>query len=123
MRTNFLPNSPRPKCSSSSSHRMCQSHSSLPFERLGPSERAAFLLHDVFDYDYAEVAKILDKPELARRQMIHRARARVRQPRLRFAVSAESRERVLGKFLTAAVTGDRNRVMALLAEDAECLPG
>jgi RNA polymerase sigma-70 factor, ECF subfamily len=88
-------------------------------ERLGPDERAGFLLHDVFDYDYPEVAQIVGKSEPACRQMIHRARVRMRESRPRFSVTAESRERVLGKFLAAVGTGDRKAVMALLAEDVE----
>jgi RNA polymerase sigma-70 factor, ECF subfamily len=88
-------------------------------ERLGPEERAAFLLHDVFDYDYPEVAEILGKAQPACRQMIHRARSGVRESRPRFSVTAESRERVLRKFLTAVGTGDRQAVMALLTEDVE----
>lgn len=88
-------------------------------ERLGPEERAAFLLHEVFDYDYAEVAHILGKAEPACRQMIHRARARVRESRPRFSVAPQSRERLLEKFINAASSGDRQAVMALLAEDAQ----
>ena len=85
-------------------------------ERLSPEERAAFLLHDVFDYDYPEVAQTLDKAEPACRQLIHRARARLREPRTRFRVSAESRERFLQKFLVAIGSGSHQAVMALLAE-------
>jgi RNA polymerase sigma-70 factor, ECF subfamily len=88
-------------------------------ERLGPEERAAFLLHDVFDYDYPEVAQTLDKSETACRQLIHRARARLREPRTRFRVSSESRERLLEKFLVAIGSGSRQAVMALLAEGVE----
>jgi RNA polymerase sigma-70 factor (ECF subfamily) len=88
-------------------------------ERLGPEERAAFLLHEVFDYDYPEVAQMLGKSEPACRQLVHRARGRVRESRPRFSVSAESRERILTKFLAAVGSGDRKAVMALLAEDAE----
>src|SRR5262249_18773521 len=88
-------------------------------ERLGPEERAAFLLHDVFDYDYSEVAKMIGKSEQTCRQIVHRARARVRESRPRFSATAETRERVLGKFLVAVKSGDRHAVMALLAEDAQ----
>jgi RNA polymerase sigma-70 factor, ECF subfamily len=88
-------------------------------ERLGPEEREAFLLHDVFDYDYSEVARMLGKLEPTCRQIIHRARVRVRESRPRFSVTAESRARVLVKFLAAVGTGDRKAVMALLAEDVE----
>lgn len=88
-------------------------------ERLGPAERAAFLLHDVFDYEYTEVATMIGKTESTCRQMIHRARVRVRESRPRFSVTRESCERLLRKFLTAVRTGNREAVMALLAEDAE----
>jgi RNA polymerase sigma-70 factor (ECF subfamily) len=88
-------------------------------ERLGPEERAAFLLHEVFDYDYPEVAQMVGKSEPACRQMIHRAGPRVRESRPRFAVTVESRDRLLEKFLAAAGSGDRKAVMALLAEEVE----
>ncbi len=90
-------------------------------ERLGPEERAAFLLHDVFDYDYPEVAQLLGKTEATCRQVIHRARVRVRDSSARFSVTAESLQRLLGKFIIAMRTGDRKDVMALLAEDVECV--
>lgn len=86
-------------------------------ERLGPEERAAFLLHEVFDYDYPEMAQVLGKSEPACRQVIHRARSRVRESRSRFSVSPESRERILRKFLAAIASGERKDVMALLAEE------
>ena len=92
-------------------------------ERLGPEERAAFLLHDVFDYDYPEVAQTLDKSETACRQLIHRARARLREPRTRFRISTESRERLLEKFLVAIGSGSRQAVMAMLAEGVEYVGG
>jgi RNA polymerase sigma-70 factor, ECF subfamily len=88
-------------------------------ERLGPEERAAFLLREVFDYDYSELAQILGKAEAACRQMIRRARARVRESPPRFTVTAESRERMLAKFRVAASSGDRQAVMALLTEEVE----
>jgi RNA polymerase sigma-70 factor (ECF subfamily) len=88
-------------------------------ERLGPEERAAFLLHDVFDYDYPEVARTLGKAEPTCRQMISRARARLRESRTRFTVSRESRERLLEKFLVAIGSGDRRAVMALLDEQVD----
>jgi RNA polymerase sigma-70 factor, ECF subfamily len=88
-------------------------------ERLGPEERAAFLLHDVFDYDYPEVAQTLGKGEPACRQLISRARARLRESRARFRVSTESRVRVLERFLVAVGSGSRQAIMALLAEEVE----
>lgn len=87
-------------------------------ETLSPQERAAFLLHDVFDEDYADVAAMLGKSEAACRQMVHRARERVTAKRRRFVVDDETRLRMLHKFIDAATTGDRDAVKALLAPDA-----
>jgi RNA polymerase sigma-70 factor (ECF subfamily) len=84
-------------------------------ERLGAEQRAAFLLYEVFDYDYPEVAEVLGKAEAACRQLIHRARVRLRESRARFTVSSESRARLLEKFLVAIGSGSRQAVMALLA--------
>jgi RNA polymerase sigma factor (sigma-70 family) len=91
-------------------------------ERLGSEERAAFLLREVFDYDYPEVAQVVDKSESACRQLIHRSRAHLRDPRARFAVTPECRERVLKKFIAAITTCDRKAVQALLAEEIEYAP-
>jgi RNA polymerase sigma-70 factor (ECF subfamily) len=88
-------------------------------ERLGPEKRAAFLLKEVFDYDYPEIAQMLGKAEPALRQMVHRAREEVRTGRPKFTVTEEARERLLEKFMAAATTGDRTAIMALLSEDAE----
>ncbi len=88
-------------------------------ERLGPEKRAAFLLREVFDYDYPEIAEMLGKAEPALRQMVHRARAEVREGRPRFKMDEEARERLLEKFMAAATTGSRPAIMALLSEDVE----
>jgi RNA polymerase sigma factor (sigma-70 family) len=88
-------------------------------ERLGPEERAAFLLHDVLDYDYHEMAKMLRKTESACRQMIHRARTRLRDSRPRSAHARKCCESTVKKFLAAIGSGDREAVVALLAEDVE----
>jgi RNA polymerase sigma-70 factor (ECF subfamily) len=88
-------------------------------ERLGPEERAAFLLHDVFDYDYQEVAQVLGRTQTSCRQLMHRARARLREPHPRFVVTPKSRERLLNRFLATIRTCDRQAVMALLAEEVE----
>ena len=90
-------------------------------ERLAPEKRAAFLLKDVFDYDYPEIADILSKSEPAVRQLVHRAREDLRAGRPRFSVTEQTRDRLLEKFMTAATTGDREAVMALLTDDAEYL--
>jgi RNA polymerase sigma-70 factor, ECF subfamily len=84
-------------------------------ECLGPAERAAFLLHDVFDYEYQEVAQVLCKSEQSCRQTVHRARERLREPRARFRVTRESRESALSRFLVAVGTGDRGAIVSLLA--------
>ncbi|HJV62727.1 MAG TPA: RNA polymerase sigma-70 factor [Albitalea sp.] len=88
-------------------------------ERLSPEERAAFLLRQVFDHDYAEVASLLGKSEAACRQMVHRAAERVQQARPRFDVSRDTHRRVLERFMQAARSGDRESIKALLADDVE----
>jgi RNA polymerase sigma-70 factor (ECF subfamily) len=88
-------------------------------ERLGPDERAAFLLHEIFDCDYDEVAQMVGKSEPACRQLIHRARPRVRESRPRFVLSAESRERMLKKFFAAVASGDRLDIKRLVEEQVE----
>jgi RNA polymerase sigma-70 factor (ECF subfamily) len=88
-------------------------------ERLGPEARAAFLLREVFDYDYPEVARMVGKSEPACRQLIHRSRTHLRDSRARFLITPECRERVLSKFLAALGTGNRQSVLALLAEKIE----
>ena len=86
-------------------------------ERLAPEERAAFLLRDVFDAGYAEIAQTLERSEAAVRQMVHRARERVRAGRPRFAPPPGARERLLARFLQALANDDRDGVLALLAPD------
>lgn len=87
-------------------------------ERLAPEERAALLLRDVFDAGYDEIARVLEKSESACRQMVHRARTRVRGERARFAVPVETTERLLDRFLAALHADDRDAMMALIADDA-----
>ncbi|HEV7990333.1 MAG TPA: RNA polymerase sigma-70 factor [Gemmatimonadaceae bacterium] len=87
-------------------------------ERLAPEERAAFLLREVFDADYAEIARVLERSEPACRQMVHRARERVRTERTRFTVAPETRERLVSRFLEAIRTEDRESLLALVAPDA-----
>lgn len=88
-------------------------------ERLGPEERAAFLLREVFDYDYARIAAMLGHGEANCRQMVHRARERVQAGRARFPEVAPERHRaLLERFLHASSSGDRDAIMALLHADA-----
>ena len=90
----------------------------LALERLSPLERAVFLLHDVFDQDYVQVAAALDRSEPAVRQLASRAREHVRHARPRFAVSQEEAQRLAGAFTVAAATADLSALSNLLAEDA-----
>lgn len=90
----------------------------MSLERLSPLERASFLLHDVFDLDFAEVARALDRNEAACRQLASRARQRVQQDRPRFPVSAEEGKRLALAFRQASLSGDTDALMAILAADA-----
>jgi RNA polymerase sigma-70 factor (ECF subfamily) len=85
-------------------------------ERLAPEERAAFLLHEVFDFDYPEISQTLGKNEAACRQIVHRARQRVREQKPRFAVSRDAHVGLLQKFIEAASSGRREQIMNLLAD-------
>lgn len=87
-------------------------------ERLAPEERAAFLLHEAFDCGYPEIAVALGKSEAACRQIVHRARARVRRDRPRFRVSEAARRRLLEKFRAAMDAADQTALIELFAEDA-----
>ena len=87
-------------------------------ERLAPDERAAFLLHDVFDVGYGEIASVLDKTEAACRQIVHRARGRVRGDHKRFDVTETAKARLLNKFTRALEARDEQALLALFAPDA-----
>jgi RNA polymerase sigma-70 factor (ECF subfamily) len=86
-------------------------------ESLSPVERSVFLLREVFDYDYAEIAQILSKSEANCRQMLRRAREQVAARRPRFDPSPEQRERLAEQFLKTTAEGDLQGLLALLAED------
>lgn len=88
-------------------------------ERLSPEERAAFLLRQVFDHGYDEIAALLGKSEAACRQMVHRASERVQKTRVRYDVPREAHRRVVEKFVLAAQSGQRDAIQALLAENVE----
>jgi RNA polymerase sigma-70 factor (ECF subfamily) len=90
----------------------------LALERLSPLERAVFLLHDVFEQDYGEVAQTLDRTEAAVRQLASRAREHVRQARPRFTVSEAEAQRLATAFMAAAANADVGALSAVLAEDA-----
>jgi RNA polymerase sigma-70 factor (ECF subfamily) len=88
-------------------------------ERLTPEARAAFLLRDVFDAGYDEVASAIGKSEAACRQLVSRARTQLRDERPRFVVSRESHLRMLQIFAQALERGDFAAINGMLAEDAE----
>lgn len=90
----------------------------LALERLSPLERAVFLLHDVFDTGYAEVARTLDRSEAAVRQLASRAREHVRDARPRFALDRERAAALMAAFAMAVKAADPAALRGLLAEDA-----
>jgi RNA polymerase sigma-70 factor (ECF subfamily) len=98
----------------------------LALDRLSPLERAAFLLHDVFDYSFSQVATALDRNEAACRQLASRARTRVREGRPKGVASARGAStpidpkhaELLSAFITASRSGDIESLTRLLASDA-----
>ena len=86
-------------------------------ERLTPAERAVFLLREVFDYEYSEIAGILDRSEAACRQLFSRAKDHIAAERPRFQASPEEHRRLLEQFTRAATNGDLDGLMTLLADD------
>ena len=88
-------------------------------ERLAPEERAAFLLHEVFDADYEDIARILDKSEVACRQIVSRAAKRVRADRPRVQVNAAVTRRLLNQLASAVQTNDQNALLEILAADSK----
>ncbi len=89
----------------------------LLLETLSPVERAVFLLHDVFDYGYGEVADIVGKTEDNTRQLAVRARRHVDEHKPRFEASRRERERLAGRFFDAVEDGDMDGLIDLLAAD------
>jgi RNA polymerase sigma-70 factor (ECF subfamily) len=92
----------------------------LLLERLTPAERAAFVLHEAFDYPYRQVAEVLEISEANARQLATRARAHLDRERAR-AVGADERSRLLAAFVAAAQNGDLEALEAVLAEDVVAL--
>jgi RNA polymerase sigma-70 factor (ECF subfamily) len=87
-------------------------------ERLAPQERAAFLLHEVFESSYDEIARILGRTEAACRQLVSRARKRVHENRPRLQVSEAARTALLDRFVQAIHAQDKTALLDLLAADA-----
>ncbi|MEV5409538.1 sigma-70 family RNA polymerase sigma factor [Thermopolyspora sp. NPDC052614] len=90
----------------------------LLMQRLSPHERAVYVLREAFSYDHAEIAGILDITESASQQHLHRARRRVTTGRRRDAVTDADARRIVEAFLDAAASGQTERLVALLTEDA-----
>jgi len=86
-------------------------------EHLTPVERAVFLLREVFEYEYSEIAAILNQSEANCRQILHRARQRVSAMRPRFKASALKQTDLLQRFLQATGSGDMDGLLALLSRD------
>jgi RNA polymerase sigma-70 factor (ECF subfamily) len=86
-------------------------------ESLTPVERAVFLLREVFDYDYAEISRIVGKTETNCRQIAHRTRQAVAARRPRFESSREQRETMTRLFVEACAGGDMSGLLSLLSED------
>jgi RNA polymerase sigma-70 factor, ECF subfamily len=86
-------------------------------ESLTPTERAVFLLREVFDYDYGEISHLVGKSEANCRQIARRARGYIAAQRPRFERSPEQEERLTESFLEACMDGDMEGLLGLLAED------
>lgn len=87
-------------------------------EQLQPVERAVFLLREVFDYDYADIATFVDRKEAACRQLFSRAKKHLAENEHHFTVPPEVQRKLLAGFIEAVRLGDQKALMDLLAEDA-----
>jgi RNA polymerase sigma-70 factor (ECF subfamily) len=87
-------------------------------ESLTPVERAVFLLREVFDYDYADIAKVVERSEDNCRQLYVRARRHIDEGRPRFEASREQRDELAQRFFAAAQQGDTGALIEMLAADA-----
>jgi RNA polymerase sigma-70 factor (ECF subfamily) len=87
-------------------------------ESLSPVERAVFVLHDVFDFGFDEIAQIVGRSEVNCRQIAVRARRQIEARKPRFDVSPERREELVARFVAAAGDGDLDALVELLGEDA-----
>jgi len=90
-------------------------------ERLSPEARAAFLMREVFDADYADIAETLGKTETACRQLVRRAKQQLQQPEPRHSVSRETHHRLMLGFADAMRRGDFHGLHALLDDSAELI--
>lgn len=86
-------------------------------ERLTPSQRAAYLLREAFDFEYEEIARALDSTEASCRQHVSRARRRLEEDRVRYDASRAEAEELRRAFASAVLEGDLERLTATLADD------
>jgi RNA polymerase sigma-70 factor, ECF subfamily len=86
-------------------------------ERLSPSERAVFLLHESFDYSFAEIAEIIEKTPEHCRQLFHRAKSHRAEKRHRVSVSPAAQRQLTASFLAACKSGNLATLKKLLADD------
>jgi RNA polymerase sigma-70 factor, ECF subfamily len=93
----------------------------LALERLSPLERAAFLLHDVFDLDYEEIARHLERNEATCRQRVSRARKNIKADYARREVAQEERDRLVEAFMQAVRSRDVAALAQVLTADAVLL--
>lgn len=89
----------------------------IMLERLSPVERAVFLLREVFDYDYATIADIVEKSEASCRQIMRRARQHLDEKEARFAPAIDVQEKLLQQFLDLVTTGQTETLLSLLTDD------
>jgi RNA polymerase sigma-70 factor (ECF subfamily) len=88
-------------------------------EQLTPVERAVFLLREVFEYEYSEIAEIVCKEEVTCRKLMSRARRHIAAHRPRFKPSRQAHERLLERFIRATTIGDMDGLTAMLRDDVE----
>jgi RNA polymerase sigma-70 factor (ECF subfamily) len=86
-------------------------------ENLSALERSVFLLREVFDYEYSEIAEITGRNEAACRQVFSRAKKHIKENRPRFPASPEAHTKMIGRFMETFLAGDVDALMSLLAED------
>jgi len=94
----------------------------LMLEKLSPLERAVFVLREVFDFDYSEIAQIVEKSAANCRQVVHRARQRMHEDGIRFEAHAEEVRALAQQFMQAAASGELDGIIRLLAEDVTHTP-
>lgn len=91
-------------------------------ERLTPAERAVFLLREILDYDYAEIAEVIDKSEATCRKIFSRAKKHVQDNQPRFENKPDQHKLLLQQFITTIEQGDVDGLVAMLADDVVLMP-